>query len=57
MLVVPSPKSHDQVEGEPVDLSLNEIVNGKTPEVLSGVNAAFSGAVDVNPVEKNIPLP
>ena len=44
MLVVPSPKSHDHDDGEPVDLSLNVIVNGKTPEVLSGVNAAFKGA-------------
>ena len=51
MLVVPSPKSHDHDDGEPVDLSLNVIVNGKTPEVLSGVNAAFKGAVEVKNFE------
>ena len=51
MLVVPSPKSQSHDVGFPVDLSLNCTVSGNTPEVLSGVNAAFKGAVEVNPVE------
>ena len=29
----------------------------KIAGVLSGVNAAFNGAVEENPLEKNIPLP
>ena len=51
MLVLPSPKSQFQLVGLPVDLSLKSTVKGKTPAVLFGVNAAFKGAVDVNPVE------
>ena len=51
MLVFPSPKSQLQLDTFPVDLSLNVTVKGNTPDVLLGVNAALSGAVDVKPDE------
>ena len=57
VLVLPSPKSQDHEEALPVDLSIKLTSSGKAPEVLLGENAAFNGAVEVNPGEVNWPRP
>ena len=52
-LVPPSPKSHDQDEGEPVEVSVNDTVTGAVPDVLEAEKEAIGAGGRRGPESTN----